>query len=82
MSLFEMIKCDNQGCGNTTHEHIMEGWIRLKREEHGEMFDGDLCVTYQITLVGESGKNMQIELPESADYCCLDCFLKAMGLKE
>jgi hypothetical protein len=78
-----MIKCDNQDCKNYTSEDEMEGWIRLKREEHGEMFDGDLCVTYQITLVGEApDKNMQIELPESADYCCLDCFLKAMGLKE
>ena len=82
MSSFEMIKCDNQECKNTTHKHIMGGWIRLRREENGEIYDGRLTVVYNITLVGESpDKNMQIELPESADYCCIDCFLTALGLR-
>jgi hypothetical protein len=83
MSEFSMIKCDNQGCNTYAPEDEMEGWIRLERREYGDIFDGDLAVVYQMTLVGKTpDKSMQIELPNLADYCCLDCFLKAMRLKE
>jgi hypothetical protein len=78
-----MIKCDNQDCKSQAPEDKMNGWIRLERKEYGDIFDGDLTVTYEIAMIGKTpDKTMCIELPNLADYCCLECFLKAMGLKE
>lgn len=78
MSVFEMTKCDNPLCKNTAAPDKLDGWISIEMETSGYCEDTN-DVQRQIV---KHGKNATVyTLPDAADFCCLECFLKATGLK-
>jgi hypothetical protein len=77
MSTFEMTECDNPGCKNTAVPGKLDGWISIEMEISGYCEDTN-DVQRQIV---KHGKGVFI-LPDAADFCCVECFLEATGLKD
>jgi len=83
MTVAEVLKCDNPGCGNfVLVQKDMEGWIKLEKRLSGYP-EGDFDVDCTITLYGTSYKENKsyVLSGDEAHFCSLNCFLEATGLK-